>query len=143
MASEEMFSDENYDALYSRILMMGVADKIKLAMTGNQAVRSILLRDPNKMVAVAVIKSPNIEQAEIETIARSRSVCEEVLRSIASKEEWMKCYRVKLNLATNPKTPVPVALNILLDLDQTELEALAADTEIDPQVSLLAGKLIS
>ena len=143
MASEEMFSDEEYDALYSRILMMGVADKIKLAMAGNQAARSILVRDPNKMVAVAVLKSPDIEQGEIESIAKSRSVCEAVLRAIASRQEWMKSSRIRFNLATNPKTPVPVALKTLLDLDKTELEDVAAEKEIEPQVSLQARNLLS
>jgi dihydroorotate dehydrogenase len=142
MASEEKSSEENYDALYSRILMIGVADKIKLAISGNQAARSILVRDPNKMVAVAVVKSPEIQQAEIESIAKSRSVCEEVLRAIASRQEWMKSSRIRFSLASNPKTPVPIALKILPSLGMTELEALAAHQEIDPYVSMKARELL-
>jgi hypothetical protein len=143
MGSEEMFSDEEYDALYSRILMMGVADKIKLAISGNQAARSILVRDPNKMVGVAVVKSPSIEQTEIEAIAKSRSVCEEVLRAIASRQEWMKSSHIRFNLASNPKTPLPIALKVLPSLGMTELEALAAHQEIAPHVSLKARELLS
>ena len=48
MASDDILSNGDYDALYSRILTMGVVDKIKLATSGNQAARSILVRDPNK-----------------------------------------------------------------------------------------------
>lgn len=42
MVSEQRFSVGDYDALYGRILMMGVADKMKLAMSGNQAALLIL-----------------------------------------------------------------------------------------------------
>ena len=95
------------------------------------------------MVAVAVVKSPNIQEAEIESIAKSRSVCEEVLRAIAGTQEWMTSYRIRFNVATNPNTPIPIALKILPGLDKTDLEALATDTEIDSQVSLQVRKLLS
>lgn len=143
MVSEERFSVEDYDALYTPIVIIGVADKMKLAISGNQADRSILVRDPNKMVAVAVFKSPSIEQDEIKSIAKSRSVCAEVLRAIASSQEWMKISQIRFNVASNPKTPAPVALKILPSLDRIELAKLAADKEIDPQVSLQAGKFLS
>jgi hypothetical protein len=143
MGSEEIFSHEDYDTIYRRILMMGVVDKIKLATDGSQAARSILVRDPNKMVAVAVVKSPSIQQAEVESIARSRSVCEDVLRAIANNQKWMNSSRIRFNLASNPRTPAAIALNILPSLGMTDLDALAGDKEIDPQVSLQARKLLS
>ena len=44
--------------LAQRIMKMSIAEKIKLATKGNKEARSYLLRDSNKLVAVAVIRSP-------------------------------------------------------------------------------------
>ncbi len=43
-------SEAEYESLYHRILQMGVAEKIKLALLGSKEARDILVRDANKMV---------------------------------------------------------------------------------------------
>ena len=143
MESDQKGTEKEYQALYSRILVMGVAEKIKLAVSGDSAARSILVRDPNKMVAVAVLKSAKITQSEIASIAKSGSVCEEVLRAIASNEEWMKLDPIRLNLASNSKTPIPVALKVLPGLEKDDLASLATDKRIAPQVAKLARELVA
>ena len=50
-------SEAEFESLYHRILQMGVADKIKLALFGSKEARDILIRDPNKIIAVSVVKS--------------------------------------------------------------------------------------
>ncbi len=77
-------SESEYESLYNKILNMGVAEKIKLALMGNKEARDILVRDSNRMVAVAVVKSPKIQESEVETISKSRQVNEDVLRHIAA-----------------------------------------------------------
>lgn len=126
-------SEAEYESLYRRILDMGVAEKVKLAFLGGKDARDILVRDPIKLVAVAVVKSPKIQEAEIEAISKSRQVCEDVLRQIAQTKEWAKSYHIKLNLVSNPKTPVPIAMKFLPHLRGTELRKLAKDKNI-PQV---------
>ena len=100
---------------------------------GSQDERSILVRDSNKLVAVAVVRSPKIQEKEIESISKSRAVHEDVLRHISATKELVKSYAVKLNLAGNPKTPVPIALKLLPHLRELDLRKLAKSKDV-PQV---------
>ena len=134
-------SEVEYRSLYHQILEMGMSQKIKLAFLGNKEAREILVRDPNKIVAVAAVKSPKIQEREIEAISKSRAVCDDVLRQIATTKEWMKSYKVKLNLAGNSKTPIPLALQVLNHLRELDLRKLAKSKDISTTVATQARRL--
>jgi hypothetical protein len=121
---------------------MGVAEKIKLALMGNKEAREILVRDPNKLVSVAVVKSPKIQESEIESIAKSRSVGEDVLREISRNKSWMKSYKVKLNLVSNAKTPLPMAMKLLTQVRDYDLKKLAKSKEISSVVANQAKRMV-
>ena len=95
---------------------------------GNKEARSLLVRDRNKIVAIAAVTSPKITDHELITIAQSRNVCDEVLRMICRNNEPTRAYLVKLALATNPKTPQATAMQFTNYL-QDEDELLAGVTE--------------
>lgn len=134
-------SESEYESLYHQILHMGVGEKLKLAFLGSREARDILVRDANKMVAVAVVKSPKIQESEVETISKSRQVCEEVLRQISSTKEFMKSYVIKLNLTSNSKTPVPIAMRLLPQLRELDLRKLAKSKNVSAQVAIQARRL--
>jgi hypothetical protein len=135
-------SEDEYQSLYNRILNMGVGDKIKLAFVGNKEARDILIRDSNKIVAMAVVKSPKIQENEIEAITKSRQVAEDVLRHIASTKEWVKSYQIKYNLSSNPKTPLPVAMKLLVQLRETELKKISKDKNVSQFLATQARRLL-
>jgi len=134
-------SEAEYQSLYHRILQMGVADRIKLAFLGSREAREILVRDPNKLIALAAVKSPKVQDTEIESISKSRAVCEDVLRQIASTKEWVKSYSVKVNLVGNSKTPVPIALNLLTHLREYDLRRIAKSKDVSSVVATQARRL--
>jgi hypothetical protein len=134
-------SEEEYQSLYNRILNMGVAEKVKLAFTGNKEARDILIRDANKMVSLAVVKSPKIQENEIEMISKSRQVAEDILRQIASTKEWVKSYQIKVNLCSNSKTPLPVAMKLLHHLRETELRKLSKDKNVSQFLATQARRI--
>ncbi|MCV4684158.1 hypothetical protein OFB94_31210, partial [Escherichia coli] len=70
-------------SILNRILKMGMKDRVRLAMKGDREARNILIRDPNRIVAQAVIQNPRITEQEVEKIAAMRSVPEDILRKIA------------------------------------------------------------
>ncbi|MDQ7781301.1 MAG: DUF4388 domain-containing protein [Desulfomonilaceae bacterium] len=134
-------SEEESESLYHRILNMGVAEKIKLAFLGSKEARSILVRDPIKLVAVAAVRSPKIREDEIEAISKSRQVCEDVLRQIASTKEWAKSYNIKLNLANNSKTPLPLSMKFLPHFREPDLRKLAKSKNIPAALATQARRL--
>ncbi|MFH1114827.1 MAG: DUF4388 domain-containing protein [Pseudomonadota bacterium] len=134
-------SEEESESLYHRIMNMGVADKVKMAFLGNKEARSILVRDPIKLVAMAVVKSPKIREDEIEAISKSKQVCEDVLRQIATTKEWSKSYAIKLNLANNSKTPLPLSMKFLPHFREPDLRKLAKSKNIPAALASQARRL--
>jgi len=128
-------------SILNRILKMGMKDRVKLAMKGDREARNILIRDPNRIVAGAVVSNPRITEQEIEKIAAMRSVPEDILRQIASDRQWARSYTIVHNLARNPRTPVANAMNILSRLQLRDLAALAKNKNVSDAVRRQALRL--
>jgi hypothetical protein len=121
-------------ALIRRIMLMKVKDRVKLGMKGDREARSILIRDPNKVVAQAVINNPRITDQEIEAIAAMRTVSDEVLRVIGMNRNWARQYPIIHNLARNPRTPLPTAMNVLTRLQAKDLKSLGQNRNVSEAV---------
>jgi len=128
-------------ALIRRIMLMKVKDRMKLGMKGDREARSILIRDPNKVVAQAVINNPRITDQEVEAIAAMRTVADDVLRLIAMNRGWARQYPIIHNLARNPRTPLPTAMSILPRLHTKELKTLGQNRNVSDAVRRQALRL--
>src|SRR5204862_5362563 len=104
-----------------RIAALTVAQRMALAMKGTREERSVLIRDPNKIVAVAVLSSPKLTETEVAAIARMPNVSDEILRIIAHTRAWIKNYDVVLGLCKNAKTPLAISMNLLSRLNDRDL----------------------
>ena len=116
---------EEFIPLQSKLRSMNVGEKIRMALLGNAATRSILVRDPNRVVAMAAISSPALSESEAKNAAQSREVSEDVLRYIGRKREWLRSYEIKRHLCNNPKTPIAISMTFLNHLRRNDLRALA------------------
>ena len=128
-------------SILNRIMKMGMKDRVKLAMKGDREARNILIRDPNRIVAGAVVANPRITEQEIEKIAAMRSVPEDILRKIASDRQWARSYVIVHNLARNPRTPVANTMNILTRLQLKDLSALSKNKNVSDAVRRQALRL--
>src|SRR6266704_2602499 len=115
---------------FQRIMKLNVAERVQMAMKGNAEERAILIRDTAKMVALQVLKSPKLSDTEISGFAGMRSVCEDVLRVIASQRDWTKTYAVAHALVRNPKTPPGLSVQFLARLGTRDLRILQGDKNI-------------
>jgi hypothetical protein len=118
---------------------MSVSHKVRLAMLGNATQRAVLIRDSNKMVILAVLKSPGLGDNEVMRFTKARSLPEEALRFICGKRDWTKHYQVKLNLSMNPRTPLQEALKYLNHLRPSDLRSLERSRDV-PQAIARAAK---
>lgn len=123
-----------------RIAAMTPAERLSRAMKGTREERAVLVRDPNKIVAVAVLSSPKITDSEVEGIAKMANVSEDVLRIIGHTRAWMKNYAIVSALTKNPKTPVAVSLNLLPRLLEKDVKILATDRNVPDVIRLAAQK---
>jgi len=130
-----------YLNIFQQIQKMSVSEKIQLALKGNKEARNILIKDANKKVALTVLESPKMTEQEIEMIAQSKNVSEDVLREIASKRDWLKNYSVVKSLVNNSKTPVGISLSHLNHLKEKDLNDLAKNKNISETIRTSANRL--
>src|SRR4051812_16361521 len=116
-------------------------EKIRLATLGNAFCRQTLLRDSNRLVAMAAIRSPGITDLEVIRAAGNRAVSEDVIRYIANSKEYLKLYPVKLSLVGNPKCPLALTLKMLSTLRPEDLKNIARSKNVPNALSTAARKL--
>ena len=103
----------------------------------------ILVRDANETIALEVIGSPRITDAEIVQISQMQDVSEKVLRAIGSNRKYRFNKAVVLNLLHNPKTPVAISLGLGMPrLSDRELSGLAKNRNIPTVVSRAAHAIL-
>jgi hypothetical protein len=139
---EEDSGDQSRDSLVQQLANMSFTDRLKAAMKGSREMRAILVRDPNKMIAAAVLSSSKLSESEIEAFARMANVGEDVLRIIASNRAWTKNYGVVVGLTRNPKTPLGLSLNLMSRLNDRDINALSMDRNVPESLRTAARRKV-
>jgi hypothetical protein len=140
---EEKEQEQKKLSITQQIMKLGVAKKIEWAnKKGNREVRTILLRDNNKLVQLAVIQSPRMTEGEIGKVALSRTAPQEVLSFIYNNRQLMKNYQIKLNIVNNPKVPVGVSMRFLSSLRAAEVKVVAKNRNVSQGLATAAKKLL-
>jgi hypothetical protein len=124
-----------------QIRLLTVPQRMRLTRGASRVMKQILLRDPNAQVAVSVLHHNNFSEQEMEQIARSRSVLEDVLLELAKRREWVSRYSICRALITNPKTPVAISVRLLPKMSVRDLKLLARDRNIADAVRSSATRL--
>jgi hypothetical protein len=135
--------DDKFLPLHARLAQMTASQKIRRAMVGTAAERLLLVRDSNRLVAQAAVKSPGIQECEVVRISASRNVSEDVLRVIALDREWTRAHQIKINLTQNPRTPFAFAAKLIPHLREHELKALARSKNVTGAVAEAARQWLS
>jgi len=136
--SEQKVAKEQ--GILEKLAAMNPAQRLARAMKGTREERAILIRDPNKIVAVAVLSSPKLSEAEVEAIAKMANVSDEILRIIGNTRAWVKSYRVVSALTRNPKTPQALAMNLLPRLQEKDVRLLVSDRNVPDSLRTAARR---
>ena len=131
------------ETMLQKLQKMDIPHRLKAAMRGSREVRAVLVRDPNKIIAAAVLSSPKVTESEVEGFAKMATVSEDVLRTIGMNRAWLKNYAVVLALTKNPKCPVGLSLNLLNRLNGRDLTGVSNDRNIpDPLRTAARRKVV-
>ena len=145
-ASDEELSDDEPEeekkiSVEQLIKEMTTGEKVALATKGNKSARSILIRDRNRVVALAAISAPSITEPEAVVAANSRTVHQDVIGFISRNKDWMKNYQIKVALVANPKTPLPIAMKLVPVLQKRDLKNISKSKNVPVGVRNLANRL--
>lgn len=124
-----------------RINLMGISERVRLALTGNKTERLVLIKDANKLVQAAVLDSPKMADDEVLIHARNLSLPGDIISKIANNRDWTKNYTIILALVENPKTPISRAIGFVKQLHDRDLTLLSRDRNTSPVIRNLAMNL--
>jgi hypothetical protein len=127
--------------VFQQIALMSIKDRVMLAIKGTREARLILIRDPNRIVAGAVLRNPRLTDTEVENIASIKTVPEDVLRQIGQNRAWTRSYTVIHNLIRNPRTPIALGLGFLNRIQTRDMRALSTNKNIPDVIRTTAARL--
>lgn len=135
-------NDEEFLSKYKTAQLMGIGEKIKMALSGDKEWRSILVKDSNKLVSGSVIKNPRITEAEVLTLIKAGIQNDEIMRLICANKEWIKNYNIRKALVENNRTPVQNAMRYLGTMGEKDLAFFAKSKNISSVISTMAKRLV-
>ena len=139
---QEDYSDEQRQDLYHKILDMGIPERQRLAILANREARNLLIRDPNKMISLNVLKNAKINESEVLQYAQRRDLAQDIILAIAQDQKWKKNYPIKFALASNPKTPLSVSIAFMPHLHERELKLLSRDKNVSSVLRRRAEEIL-
>lgn len=139
---DEVFESQgrNFESVYTQLLRMTPAQRLRAALLGGREARQILVRDSNRIISSAVLKNPRITEEELVGLSNQKSLAEHLLRQIGSSRAWMGCYQIVLNLVRNPKTPLAIAMNHMGRLSNKDLALIGKDRNVAEAITRAARR---
>lgn len=132
--------DESTGLSEAQIRGLPVPVRLKLSRGAARTLRGILLKDSNPLVALSTLINNALSEDEVEQLARSRSIIDEVLLEITRHREWMNRYGILNALLNNPRTPIKVALRFLSRLGIRDLRSLGSNRNVSEAVRSAARR---
>jgi hypothetical protein len=133
---------EQFISKYKMARIMGVGEKIKMALSGDKEWRAILVKDANRLISGSVIKNPRITEAEILTLIKAGIQNDEIVRLICANKEWIKSYQIRKALVENNRTPIQNAIRYLGTMGEKDLAYFAKSRNIASVISTMAKRLL-
>jgi hypothetical protein len=124
-----------------KITRMSVGERVQLAVKGTKDERFVLIRDGSKVVALAVLQSPKLSDAEMEMFAAMKNIQQSVLRAISGNRKFIKQYAVVRALTQNPRCPLEISLKLLPNLLISDLQNLSKNKNVSDTIRKIALKL--
>ena len=142
LSEEERQQEPDKVSAVQRLYRMNTAEKMITALKGSREDRTILIRDPNRIVSTAVLGSPKLTEAEVEGFAAMKNVSGDVLRYIGNHKEWTKKYTVIQSLVRNPRTPLAISIGMVSRLNPKDLKTIAVDRNVPEVIRKQAQRFV-
>ncbi len=120
---------------------MNAPQRVRLALMGSREDRNILIRDSRRVVYMSVIKSPKMTIAEVESIAASKGMPDEMISYICTRRDWVRYYPIVVSLVNNPKCPLGEAVGFMRQLRLGDLKNLQKSKSVPAQLARQAQML--
>lgn len=111
-----------------RIKQMNPTQRFMLASKASRVERQILLRDTSPQVLLGLLNHARIEAKEVIEILKSNFATGAIMEQVARNRKWMQNPEIPVLIANSPKTPQPLAIQLLEMLRTPDLRKMARST---------------
>jgi len=125
----------------TQIRSLPVPVRLKLSRSAPLGMTRLLVRDTNPLVALSALTNSPMPESEIERIAASRIVSDEVLKEIGRNRNWNRKYSIVKALVHNPRAPIGLSVRLVPRLSVKDLRSLSRDRDVPEAVRSRAAGL--
>jgi hypothetical protein len=125
-----------------KIAAMSVGEKIRMAAHGNRDERVLLARDRAGPVQASLLRNPKTTVDEVLALARAPHLSPDAAEAMAEHPNWGGSAQVSFALVRNPRTPLPLAVELVARLLPSDLRVVAKGLGVRSQVAQAARKKI-
>jgi hypothetical protein len=119
-----------------------LGERKSLARRPDRRLLDRALRDGHPDVVAQLLVNPRLTEPDVVRMCAAPDVQAGTLRQVFASPRWAVCARVRRAIASNPNTPVEVALALVPLLARVELRELAADARIANAVRARAIEIL-
>ena len=113
--------------IVEKIPSMALGNRKTLAKRASGNVLLALLRDPDAEVVRLCLSNPRLTEAHLFKIISRMDTITETIRTIAEHPNWSRRPLIRLSLARNALTPLPLTVRFLREMKIMDLRELYAD----------------
>jgi len=129
--------------LLNMIPKLELGEKITLARQVPLGIVLVFIKEESPRVIEALLVNPRLREIEVRALAENPDTQPEVLRAVAQSSRWAAREPVRLALVKNSRTPVHVALRLLVQMPKQRIERLLGQHELPQAVRLGAERILS
>jgi hypothetical protein len=130
------------EKIYFTIRKMSMHQKIVAAKRGNRSVRNILFQEGNKKIMGFMLQNPQMSVPEVIQMLKMTGLSMDVIKMIAKNSSFSQSEEVKYHIVIHPKTPLPMALQTLIALNQNSLAKIAKSGAVKHQIKSRSLQLL-
>jgi hypothetical protein len=120
--------------IVEKIPAMALGNKKTLAKKASGTVLLALLRDPDAEVVKLCLNNPHLIEAHLFKVISRADTVAETIRMIAEHPNWSRRSLIRLSLARNSLTPLPLTVRFLREMKVMDLRELYADPALSVTV---------
>ncbi len=120
--------------LLLKLPKLTLGEKIGLARRTHRALYGALVATEDGQVIVALLENPRLTESDVVEILNNSNPHPLVFSAVLRSPRWAPRRGIRVAMARNPSTPLPMALSAVAELGLGELRGLANDPGLPEEV---------
>jgi hypothetical protein len=121
---------------------MRLGDRVALGKVATPPILRLLLEDDEPKVSEACLINPRLREEDLLLALRAEAVPAGLIQAVAASTRWAEKYGVRLALALQPRSPLPLALLQISSLVRRDLLRLARTAGLRPLIRAAAMRVL-